>query len=141
MPCYRFRFNDAYPLYYYGHGGSTPIPPPIVKIILKYAYEMTVWENMCALHDRLDDFLGFLRHFKDNQKENLRPYEILGRQGNVSDKISADSTRLCHDATVNLVTAMCPKPRRRRSIFTVHTPAPPAPPQIGFVLPEMSSYV
>ena len=135
MPCYRFRFNDCFPLYYYGH----VVPAPVVKIILQYAYEMTVWEDMVMLHDRLDDFLGFLRHFKDGQKENLRAYEILGRQGNLSDKISADSTRLCHNATVNLVTAMCPKPRRRRSIFTVHTQAPQH--ATGFVLPEMSNYV
>ena len=138
MPCYRFRFNDSFPLYYYGH----VVPPPVVKIILQYAYEMTVWEDMCALHDKLDDFLGFLRHFKDGQKENLRAYEILGRQGNLSDKISADSARLCHNATVNLVTAMCPQPKRRRSIFTVHrTQREPRLQQVGFVLPEMSNYV
>ena len=136
MPCYRFRFND-FPLYYYGH----VLPAPVVKIILQYAYQMTVWEDMVTLHDKLDRFLGFLRHFKDDQKEHLRAYEILGRQDNVADRISKDNTRLCHNATVNLVTAMCPKPRRRRSIFTAHRPQREPAQQVGFVLPEMSNYV
>ena len=55
MPCYKFRFIE-FPMYYYGHA----LPPPIVKIILYYAYEMTVWEDMCVLHDKLDEMLAFL---------------------------------------------------------------------------------
>ena len=86
------------PLYYFGHA----LPAPSVKIILEYGYEMTVWEDMVTLHDKLDDMLSFLRHFKDAQKEHLWAYEILGRQISVADRISNDSTRLCHFATVNL---------------------------------------
>ena len=141
MPCYRFRFNHEMPLYYYGHGGPNPLPAPLVKIILQYGYEMTVWEDMCNLHDRLDEMLGFLRDFKQTQKEHLRAYVILHRQNSVADAISSDSTRLCHDATVNLVTAMCnKKPRRRRTIWLNGTTQPTIQNQ-GFVLPEMSSYV
>ena len=139
MPCYRFRFNHELPLYYYGHG----LPSPIIKIILEYGYEMTVWEDMCALHDKLDEMLAFLRNFKQAQKEHLRAYDILKKSG-ISDRISTDSTRLCHDATVNLVTAMCPPRRvirRRRSVWLEVPTSTPAPRSQGFVLPEMSNYV
>ena len=139
MPCYRFRFNHELPLYYYGHG----LPSPIIKIILEYGYEMTVWEDMCALHDKLDEMLAFLRNFKQAQKEHLRAYDILNKSG-ISDRISTDSTRLCHDATVNLVTAMCPPRRvirRRRSVWLEVPTSTPAPRSQGFVLPEMSNYV
>ena len=139
MPCYRFRFNHELPLYYYGHG----LPSPIIKIILEYGYEMTVWEDMCALHDKLDEMLAFLRNFKQAQKEHLRAYDILHKSG-ISDRISTDSTRLCHDATVNLVTAMCPPRRvirRRRSVWLEVPTSTPAPRSQGFVLPEMSNYV
>ena len=137
MPCYRFRFNHELPLYYYGHG----LPPPIVKIILQYGYEMTVWEDMCNLHDKLDGMLAFLRTFKHQAIDHLKAYAILKRQNSVADRISIDSSRLCHDATVNLVTAMCPKrPKRRRSVW-VNVPRAPAQQNTGFVLPEMSNYV
>ena len=139
MPCYRFRFNHELPLYYYGHG----LPSPIIKIILEYGYEMTVWEDMCALHDKLDEMLAFLRNFKQAQKEHLRAYDILKKTG-ISDRISTDSTRLCHDATVNLVTAMCPPRRvirRRRSVWLEVPTSTPAPRSQGFVLPEMRNYV
>ncbi len=141
MPCYRFRFNHELPLYYYGHGGSNPLPPPIVKIILQYGYEMTVWEDMCKLHDKLDDMPKFLRLYKEDHNEHLKAYAILRSENTISDRISTDSTRLCHDATVNLVTAMCPQPKRRRSIFTVHRTQREPAQQVGFVLPEMSNYV
>ena len=139
MPCYRFRFNHELPLYYYGHG----LPSPIIKIILQYGYEMTVWQDMCKLHDKLDEMLAFLRNFKQAQKEHLRAYDILKKTG-ISDRISTDSTRLCHDATVNLVTAMCPPRRvirRRRSVWLEVPTSTPAPRSQGFVLPEMSNYV
>ena len=127
-------------LYYYGHGGPNPLPAPIVKIILQYGYEMTVWEDMCALHDRLDDMVVFLRTYKEHQKEHLKAYEILHRQNLIADRISSDSTRLCHDATVNLVTAMCPKPRRRRSVWLHRPTVEPEVQNQGFVLPEMANY-
>ncbi len=141
MPCYRFRFNHELPLYYYGHG----LPSPIIKIILEYGYEMTVWEDMNQLHDKLDEMLAFLRTFKEDQKEHLRAYDILNKTG-ISDRISTDSTRLCHNATVNLVTAMCPptrsrRPVRRRSVWLEVPTRTPAPSSQGFVLPEMSNYV
>ena len=140
MPCYRFRFNHELPLYYYGHG----LPSPIIKIILEYGYEMTVWEDMCKLHDKVDEMLAFLRNFKDHQKEHLRAYDILRRQNSISDRISTDSSRLCHDATVNLVTAMCPnRPKRRRAVW-VNVPRAPAQQNTtntGFVLPEMANYI
>ena len=140
MPCYRFRFNHELPLYYHGHC----LPSPLVKIILEYGYEMTVWEDMCKLHDKLEEVLGFLRNFKDHQKEHLRAYDILRRHNTVADRISTDSSRLCHDATVNLVTAMCPPTRlntpvRRRRVW-LDVPRNPEPRTRGFVLPEMSNY-
>ena len=142
MPCYRFRFNHELPLYYYGHGGPNPLPPPIVKIILQYGYEMTVWEDMCRLHDRLDEMLAFLRDFKQDQKDHLKAYAILNRQNSIAETISTDSGRLCHDATVNLVTAMCNKKPKRRRTFWLHQPETPLTIQSqGFVLPEMSNYV
>ena len=141
MPCYRFRFNHELPLYYYGHGD---LPPPIVKIILQYGYEMTVWQDMCNLHDKLDGMLAFLRTFKHQAIDHLKAYAILKRQNSVADRISNDSSRLCHDATVNLVTAMCPPRRvirRRRSVWLEVPTSTPAPRSQGFVLPEMSNYV
>ena len=140
MPCYRFRFNHEMPLYYHDHS----LPAPIIKIILEYGYEMTVWEDMCKLHDKLDDMLQFLREYKEDHKEHLKAYAVLRSENTISDRISTDSSRLCHEATVNLVTAMCPPPRvrRRRSVWLrvpTRTPAPIRNP--GFVLPEMSNYV
>ena len=140
MPCYRFRFNDCFPLYYYGH----VLPPPIIQIVLHYAREMTIWEDMCRLHDKLDDTLEFLRNFKHELREHMEPYAILHTRDPVSDQISAAAKKLCHEATVNLVTALNPKPRtkRRRSFYRVYAPAtPPTMPNIEFVLPEMSNYV
>ena len=137
MPCYRFRFNHELPLYYYGHGD---LPPPIVKIILQYGYEMTVFQDMCKLHERLDWMLGFLRTFKQEQKDHLKAYAILNRQNSVAERISTDSSRLCHDATVNLVTAMCPKRVKRRRSVWINVPRAPASQNSGFVLPEMANY-
>ena len=140
MPCYRFRFNHELPLYYYGHG----LPATIIKIILQYGYEMTVWEDTCQLHGKLDEMLAFLRNFKEDQKERLRAYDILQRQNSISDRISTDSTRLCHDATVNLATAMCPPTRSRRRVRRAAWPIQPRslePRSQGFVLPEMANYL
>lgn len=133
MPCYRFRFTGQ--LYYYGHA----LPPPIVKIILRYAYDMTVLEDMDALHSKLNDTLVFLRDFKEKIREHLEPYRVLNSRDTVTEVRNAQSKKLCHVATVNIVTALNPKPKRRRSIFTVHVPTPMA--NIGFVLPEMANYV
>ena len=140
MPCYRFRFAESEMLLcYYGHA----LPPPVVKIILRYAYEMTVLEDTQKLHNRLGQTLSFLRNFKQTLAEHLRPYEILNSRDTVAEHMNAASKKLCHVATVNLVTAMNPKPKakRRRSIFTIHTPQQLMPRNIGFVLPEMQNYV
>ena len=138
MPCYRFRFTGSPPVYYFGHA----LPAPIVQIVLHYAYEMTIWQDMCALHDKLDDTLDFLRNFKQALKDHVEPYAILLRRDPVADSFSAQSERLCHVAIVNLVDAMNPnpKPKKRRLYRVWHAP-PNAPPTIGFVLPEMSNYV
>ena len=142
MPCYRFRFNHELPLYYHGHC----LPSPLIKIILEYGYEMTVREDMETLHDKLEEVLGFLRSFKESQKGHLRAYDILRTQNSGADRICKDSSRLCHDATVNLVTAMCTRPRRGPSFFEPSTaPAPPTQNNNvgfgqGFVLPEMTNY-
>ena len=140
MPCYRFRFRcTELPLYYYGH----VLPPPLVHLVLQYAYEMTVWEDMCKLHDHLDSTLKFLRSFKEEMLEHLKPYQILRDDSkSVSASIRSASARLCHVATVNLCTAMNPNPTRRRpsALFrAVYQPAVQGPP--GFVLPEMRNYL
>ena len=141
MPCYRFRFSEfELPLYYHGH----VLPPPIARIVLEYAYQMTVWEDMCTLHDKLEDTLTFLHEFKVKMHTHLQPYRILGCT--VSDTIRTASARLCHLATVNLRTAMSPRPRRRpsalyRRVYLPATPPQPSEATPGFVLPEMRNYV
>ena len=138
MPCYRFRFAPPpLPLYYFGHG----LPAPIVKVILEYGYEMTVWEDMCKLHDKLDDTLKFLRGFKDEMAEHLKPYEIIRDDSRVSAAIRTASARLCHVATVNLCTALNPNPRKRTPSAIYRTIYAPADRTVGFVLPEMRNYV
>ena len=141
MPCYRFRFPEfEFPIYYYGHA----LPPPIVSIILDYAYQMTVWEDMCRLHEKLEDPLSFLHDFKEKMYVHLQPYRVLNCT--VSDTIRTGSARLCHVATVNLRTAMSPRPRRRpsalyRRVYLPATPPHPSQPAAGFVLPEMRNYL
>ena len=139
MPCYKFRFIE-FPLYYYGH----VLPPPIIQIILHYAREMTIWEDMCILHDRLESTLSFLHQFKIDLGDHLAAYRILGESNSVPEKISQDTRALCHRASVDLSTCLNPKTRtrlpRRRALW-VTLPAPPRLPQQGFVLPEMVNYV
>ena len=142
MPCYKFRFIE-FPLYYYGHF----LPPAIVQIVLHYAREMTIWEDMCILHDRLESTLSFLHQFKIDLTDHLAAYRILGTSTgtNVPEQISQDTRALCHRASVDLSTCLNPQTRtrlpRRRALW-VRLPAPPAlPAQTGFVLPEMANYV
>ena len=139
MPCYRFRFIE-FPLYYYGH----VLPPPIIQIILHYAREMTIWEDMCKLHDRLEGTLSILHQFKIDLGDHLAAYRILGESNSVPEQISKDTRALCHRASVDLSTCLNPKTRtrlpRRRALW-VRLPAPPAVPSRGFVLPEMANYV
>ena len=126
MPCYRFRFNDP-PLYYFGH----VLPPPIVQIVLHYAYEMTIWEDMCTLHDRLESTLSFLHQFKIDLTAHLAAYRILGESNSVPEQISKDTRALCHRASVDLSTCLNPKTRtrlpRRRALW-VTLPARPEDP-------------
>ena len=140
MPCYRFRFIE-FPLYYYGHA----LPPPLIKIILHYAKEMTIWEDMCQLHDRLEGTLSFLHQFKVDLGDHLAAYRILGDGSSVPEQISKDTRALCHRASVDLSTCLNPQTRTRlprRRALRVNLPAPPAvPTQPGFVLPEMANYV
>ena len=97
MPCYRFRFH-------FGH----VLPSPIVKIILGYAYEMTVCSDMQVLREKLESTLDFLRDFKDQLEEHLKAYEILRNRDHQVDSLRQHSARLCHVATVNLCTALNP---------------------------------
>ena len=138
MPCSRFRFSGLEkPLYYYGH----TLPPPIVKIILRYGYEMTVLEDMNQLHKRLNDTLDWLHEYKDALKAHCRAYEILSSRNTHSDRLRLASARLCHNATVNLRTAFQPRkvPRRIGGMYFVRPP-PPQQSQ-GFTLPEMANYL
>ena len=144
MPCCKFRFIE-FPLYYYGHF----LPPALVQVILHYAREMTIWEDMCKLHDRLEGTLTWLHQFKLDMADHLAAYSILGSKGsggtNVPEQISQDTRALCHRASVDLSTCLNPQTRtrlpRRRALW-VRLPAPPAVPRpAGFVLPEMANYV
>ena len=138
MPCYKYKFPEFQcPLYYYGH----VLPPPIVKIVLQYAYEMTIWEDMCTLHDKLEGTLAWLHDFKDILKDHVEAYQILSSRNTVSDTIRLNSSKLCHEATVSLATTLNPPRRRPRGFFTVHVPAPAPLQNLGFVLPEMVNYL
>ena len=136
MPCYRFRFLE-FPVYFHGHA----LPPPIVKIILVYAQEMTIWEDMCQLHDRLEGTLNWLHQFKLDLAEHLTAYRILGSDNSVSEKISQDTRSLCHRTTVDLATSLNPTTRptnrlpRRTWVLARTTTA-----NRGFILPEMVNY-
>ena len=138
MPCYRFRFMGLeLPLYYYGH----VLPPPIVKIILTYGYQMTVLEDMNQLHKRLNDTLAWLHEYKDALKAHTRAYEILSSKNTHSDRLRLASARLCHNATVNLRTAFQPrKVPRIGGLYFVRQPRTRDVQTQGFTLPEMANY-
>ena len=141
MPCQRHRYLML-PLYYYGH----VLPPPIVKMILKYAYEMTVFQDTQTLHLKLEEMLNFLHGHKDDVYEHMRAYKILDRQGcEGADRMREETRKLLHAATVNLATAVAPpnpRFRHRQHTYVIHAPAPLQNNQHqGFVLPEMRNYM
>ena len=136
MPCYRFKFLQ-YPVYYYGHA----LPPPLVKIIMKYGQEMTIWEDMCRLNDKLDADLKWLHEYKETLTQHLLPYHILGTRNTVPDQIAQDTKSLCHRATVDLATTLNPRPdRNRRRAVWINISNSGEPSFPGFVLPEMRNY-
>jgi hypothetical protein len=138
MPCNKHRFL-AMPIYYYGHA----LPPPIVHIILGYAYQMTVLEDGLRLGDKLEEMLSWLHNYKDDMREHMRAYRILDRKDPETDAHRQEVSSLLHVATVNLASAVAPpKPKVRfsRARYVVHHNQAPEPYQ-GFTLPEMVNYL
>ena len=139
MPCNKFRFLEM-PIYYYGHA----LPPPIVSIILSYAYQMTVLEDGLTLGDKLEEMLSWLHSYKDDMREHMRAYRILDRVDRQTDAHRQEVASLLHVATVNLASAVAPpKPKVRfsRARYTALNNYTPQPYTQGFTLPEMVNYL
>ena len=140
MPCYRYKFASLrLPLDFHGH----VLPPPVVSIILNYAYEMTVHEHAVGLCARLDEMMAWLHGCKVQHRQALTAYEVLATRGGSTHRERLGTSRLLHHATVAMATVLHPAPRRRirpSASFWGPPRAPADPPNPGFVLPEMASY-